>query len=67
MLGPEESVGELESVTAFSEDSASMAAVLADESALTAFFPLADFSAWGMIFTLANFLALVALGHLLVT
>ena len=47
-------VGEEESVTAFSEDSALVATVLADDSALTTFFQLVVFSALGMIFTLAN-------------
>jgi len=61
VLGPEESASKMESVTAFVEDSALVAAVLADDSALTTFFPLDDFSALQMIFTLA------ALGHLLAT
>ena len=57
-------VGEAGLVSAFADGSASGAS---EGSALTPFFPLADFSALEMIFTLANFLALVALGHLLAT
>ena len=67
MLGLVESVGGVESVKAFTEESVSVTAVLADELTLTTFFPLADFSALGVIFTLANFSALVALGNLLAT
>ena len=60
-------VGGEESVTAFAEVLASGAVVLADDLALTTFFSLADFSVVEGIFTLANFSALVALGHLLAT
>ena len=67
MLGPELLVGVEKSMTTFAEISASGAAVLADDSALTKFFYLADFAVVERIFTLANFSALVALGHLLVT
>ena len=67
MLDPEESVGGVELVTTFTEDSVSVVVVLANKSALTTFFPLANFSVLRMIFILANFPALVALGHLLAT
>ena len=39
--------------------------VLANDLTLTGFFPLADLPAFGGIFTLVNFSALVAFGHLL--
>ena len=60
-------VGDGKSVAAFAEDSASGASIMAEDSALTLFSHLADFSTLEMIFTLANFSALVALGHLLAT
>ena len=64
-MGPEESIGGVESVAAFTDDSTLVVTVLVEESALTTFFPLADFSTLGTFFTLANFSSLVALGHLL--
>ena len=60
-MGLKESIGGVESVTTFADDSVSAAAVFTEGPALATCFPLADFSALGMIFTLGDFSSLVEL------